>query len=278
MQELMVRIKNRVVGAVLCAAIVFFIFRHCAFIGVSTLGVLSSSLVYPFLRVQHFFIEPFKDWLTRSATIQELERACILLKKEKDELTAENVSLKGTYYYAQETTDLRNFNQRYLLQKGRIVSVLARHFSPNNQFFLMDAGSRNGIEKDMVALYCNCIIGRVCEVYPWYCKVCLITDAECKVAAMCQQTGASGIHEGINDSYHTGLRYVSHLEKIELNSMVLSRGEGFIFPRGFALGRIKTVVKGDLFYLIDVQPMVDFNSLSYCILIAKDEIGAMALP
>lgn len=269
----MVRVKNRVVGAVLCAAIVFFILRHCAFIGASTIGVLSSSFVYPFLRVQQSFIAPVKDWLGRRATVRGLERACLLLQEERDELIAENVALKGTAYYAQETADLRDFNQRYLLKKGRVVSILARHFSSNNQFFLMDAGARNGIQKDMVALCCNCIIGRVCEVYPWYCKVYLVTDAECKVAAMCQQTGASGIHEGINDKTYTVLRYVSHLEKIELNSMVFSSGEGLVFPRGFALGKIKTITKGDLFYSIDVEPMVDFNTLSYCTLIAKDEIG-----
>jgi rod shape-determining protein MreC len=277
MQEFMLRIKNRVVAVVLFTIISFFVFRHCAFVGVSTVGALSSCLVYPFLRIQQCIIAPIKVWLGRRVTIQELEKIVELIQKENDVLVAENISLKAMRYYADETSELRDFNKRYMLKKGRIVHVLARHFSPNNQFFLMDAGSRHGIKKDMIAMYCNCIVGRVCEVYPWYCKIYLITDAECKVAAMCEQTGASGIHEGLNDNTHTVLRHVSHLEKITSNSLVLSSGEGLIFPSGFALGKIASVRKGDLFYSIDVKPILDFNALSYCTLIAKDEIETTSL-
>jgi len=62
--------------------------------------------------------------------------------------------------------------------------------SENAQFILVDGGSRQGVKKDMVALHNNCLIGRVDDVYPWYCKICLITDPACKVAAYCAKTGA----------------------------------------------------------------------------------------
>ena len=273
----MLRIKNRAVVVVLFAIIIFFVFRYCVFVGVSTIGALSSCAAYPFLRVQQLVIEPVKVWIAHRATVQELEAAVNNLHKENDDLLAENISLKAMRYYADESRELRDFNKKYLSGSGRIVQVLARHFSPNNQFFLMNAGSRHGIKKDMVALYCNCIVGRVCEVYPWYCKIYLITDAECKVAAVCPETGASGIHEGTNDEYHTVLRYVSHLQKITPNSMVLSSGEGLIFPSGFALGTVESAHKGELFYAIGVNPMVDFHSLSYCALVAKDEIENISL-
>ena len=277
MQEFILRIKNRVIVVVLFTIMAFFLLRHCAFMGVSAVGALSSSVVYPFLRIQQFVVEPINGWISRRVTVHDLEKAIERLQRENDTLCAENISLKGMRYYAEKTAELRDFNKRYVLKKGRIVHVLARHFSPNNQFFLMDAGSKQGIKKDMVALYCNCIVGRVSEVYPWYCKVHLITDNECKVAALCEKTGATGIHEGVNDAYQTVLRHVSHLEKVDLNSMILSSGEGLIFPCGFALGVIESAEKGDLFYSITVKPIVDFYSLSYCTLIAKDEIGSISL-
>jgi rod shape-determining protein MreC len=199
------------------------------------------------------------------------------LQKERDKLFGENITLQAMRYYSDETAELRNFNKRYLLQKGRIVQVLARHFSSNNQFFLMNAGSFSGIKKDMIALHNNCIVGRVCEVYPWYCKIVLITDAECKIAVICPRSGASGIHEGINDEHHTVLRHVSHLKKIELDSMVFSSGEGLIFPSGFAVGVIETADKQDLFYSIKIRPALDLYSLSYCVLIAREEIEAISV-
>src|SRR4030095_5586855 len=275
MQELLLRIKNKVAVSILCFFVIFFIFRHCALIDISTIGSLSSYVVYPFLRVQQLVIEPIKVWLNRHVLINDLNNEIRCLQKERDELYGENIALKAKHYFADETNELRNFNKKYLLERGHIVQVLARHFSSNNQFFLMNAGSRHGIKKDMVALYNNCIVGRVGEVYPWYSKIFLITDAECKVAAMCPESGACGIHEGINDEQHTVLRYVSHLKKVIVNSMMLSSGEGLIFPRGFALGSIESVQKGELFYSINVRPALDFQTLCYCVLIAKEEIEAI---
>ena len=273
----MLRIKNRVVVMVLLTIMAFFVFRYCTFIGVSTIGSLSSCVAYPFLRIQQSVIEPIKVWLDHRASIQELKSSVEHLQKAHDELFAENVSLKAIQYYADETRELREFNKKYLLEKGRVAHVLARHFSSNNQFFLVNAGAWQGIKKDMIAIHRNCIVGRVCEVYPWYCKIYLITDAECKVAATCPQTGASGIHEGINDEGHTVLRHVSHLKKIALQGMILSSGEGLIFPSGFALGKIESVTKGELFYSINVKPVLDFSTLRYCTLIGKDEIEAISL-
>jgi len=273
----MLRIKNRATILVLCFIIMFFIVRYGALIDFSTIGSLSSCAVYPFLRIQQLIVEPIKVWLDRRVLIKDLNNKIECLQKERDELYGENIILKALHYYAEETNELRNFNKKYLLERGHIVQVLARHFSSNNQFFLMNAGSRHGIKKDMVALYNNCIVGRVGEVYPWYSKIFLITDAECKVAAMCPESGACGIHEGINDEQHTVLRYVSHLKKVVLHSMILSSGEGLIFPSGFALGRIESVQKGELFYLINSKPIIDFHSLCYCVLIAKEEIETIPI-
>ena len=272
MQEFMLRIKNKVVGIVIFVVLSFFIFRHTMLVDASLIGTFSSYLVYPFLRMQQMIIEPVQVWLSRCISIRELEEKLVFVSQQNEILTAENISLKALGYYAEKTAELRNFNQRYLLDKGRIAHVLARHFSSSNQFFLMNAGMLQGVRKDMVALYCNAIVGRVSEVYPWYCKVHLITDAECKVAAVCPQAGASGIHEGLNDVTHTSLCYVSHLETVLVHSMVFSSGEGLIFPSGFALGTVEAAHKGELFYSIDVKPTVDFYALSYCTLIAKDEI------
>lgn len=242
------------------------------------------------LRVQQLVVEPITAKLKHSATIQELEASLESLKKEYESVCAENIAIKAMHLYADETCELRDFNKRYALRNGCVSQVLARHFSLNNQFFLVDAGSNQGVKKDMVALYCNSIVGRVVQVYPWYCKVSLITDADCKVAAMCLSKASmdklvgkttnkftnvksvSGIHEGINDVICTTMRYVSHLESVCVGDTVLSSGEGLIFPKGFALGKIIFAEKGDLFYEITIKPSLDFQTLGYCTLIAKEDI------
>lgn len=266
--------KNRIIIAIVLTIISFFIFWHCL-LAIAAIETFSSCMLYPLLRIQQIVIEPIRIWIGRSRTIGELEQALQEIQKKHDELFAENVVLKATHHYAYETNELRNFNKKYLLGNGKLAQVLARHFSPKSQFFFVDAGAQQGIKKDMVALYNNIIVGRVAEVYPWYCKVCLITDLDCKVAAICLSSakGACGIHEGTNDVMHTIMRYVSHLDVVNVGDDLFSSGEGLVFPKGFALGKVISAEKGELFYTILVKPALDLQTLRYCTLIAKEDIG-----
>ena len=274
--------KNRVVLITVFAGISFFVFRHCTVVGSSVIETVSSCCLYPLLRVQQLIVEPISRWLGCSVTIREFEKIVENLQKKYEVIFAENIALKAMHSYADETSELRDFNKRYALNHGCVAQVLARHFSSNNQFFLVDAGSSQGIKKDMVVLYCNAIVGRVAEVYPWYCKVCLITDSDCKIASFClpyfakpskgSKKGVSGIHEGTNDANLTVMRYVSHLELVKVGDDVLSSGEGLVFPKGFALGKIISADKGELFYAIAIRPALDFQTLRYCTLIAKEDI------
>jgi len=295
--------KNKVIIIAVFIIISFFIFRHCARAGVSILDIVSSSMLYPLLRIQNATLAPIAQWFDDRATLHDLRINVARLQELNEELYAENSALKAFHVYEAETRELRNFNKRYALENGHFVQVLARHFSPTQQFFLVDAGSSHGIKKDMVALYGNTIVGRVEQVYPWYCKVCLITDADCKVASSVAPSfaksfgghgkasdsakatsdtmadkavsfrGASGILEGCNNLTHTAMRYVSHLEKVSVNDMVFSSGEGLVFPKGFALGKVAKAEKGELFYDIAVQPLLDLQELQHCTLIAKEDIG-----
>jgi cell shape-determining protein MreC len=274
--------KNKVIIIAVFFIIMFFLFRHCARMGASIIETVSSSVLYPLLRVQNATLVPLAQWFDDRATMHDLRNHVAHLQKLNEELYAENNALKSLCVYETETRELRAFNKRYALHNGHLVQVLARHFSPTKQFFLVDAGTSHGIKKDMVALYGNNIVGRVSQVYPWYCEVCLITDADCKVAATClskmqltkkNAKGASGIHEGINDAKYTTVTYVSHLESVNVHDTVLSSGEGLVFPKGFALGKIVAAEKGELFYEIRVQSLLDLQNLQCCTLIAKEDIG-----
>jgi rod shape-determining protein MreC len=280
--------KKRMIIGTVFVGVLFFVVRHCTYLH-QGFKSFSSCCLYPLLRVQQLCVEPISRWMNRSVSIAELETTIENLQKKYDDLCAENVALKGMHQYADETRELRTFNKRYTQKSGCVAQVLARHFSLNNQFFLLNAGGAHGIKKDMVALHCNAIVGKVVEVYPWYCKVSLITDVDCKVAALCRSYGAkglpysakaskglqknvSGIHEGANDISRTNMRYVSHLDIVHVGDDVLSSGEGLVFPKGFSLGKVISADKGELFYTIVVQPSLDLQTLCYCTLIAKEDI------
>ncbi len=112
----------------------------------------------------------------------------------------------------------------------------------------------------MIAVYKGCLLGRVCEVYPWFSKLELITDKSCKIAAHGLLSKASGIYQGTNSESLAQLNHVSHLAMLQDNDVLISSGEGLVFPRGFGLGKIKRFhVDGLFFYLM-------FSRLLMCVL------------
>lgn len=271
MQELVLCMKNSIAVSILFIISAFFLCRYCSFFGASTVGAVSSCFVYPVLRIQQSLIEPMQQWVGNRVRFAELQQKYVALADERAQLMAENIALKSGNHYMRSISELLTFKKRYEKTGEHVVQVLARHLSADNQFFLVNAGSRHGVQKDMVALYGNCLIGRVAHVYPWYCKVYLITDQQCKVAAVCVKTGATGIHEGLNSELQTALSHVSHLEKIEVGDTLISSGEGLVFPQGFGLGTIVAAERGDLVYTITIKPLLDFNTVRYCTLLAKSE-------
>jgi rod shape-determining protein MreC len=203
--------------------------------------------------------------------INALQNMLETVQQKYDEVMAENIALQAVNAYAQETEELRIYKQRYASFFIHTTQILARHFSDLAHYFLVEGGEKNGITIDMVAVYKNCLIGRVIEVYPWYSKVQLITDRLCKIAAMCTETLSVGIHEGTNQET-TRLRYVSHLSHITVNDLVLSSGQGLIFPKGFGLGRVVSYKVDGLHTEVVVQPTINLHQICYCTIISKSNM------
>ena len=131
---------------------------------------------------------------------------------------------------------------------------------------MVDAGENFGIKKGMIALYNNNLIGKVTEVYPYYSKISLVTDSLCNVAAYCSSNGVKGIHHGLKKGTTT-LSYVDHRDEVLTGDLVLSSGEGGLFPRGFALGRIEHADSTGYGRSIIVKPLVDLKRIEYCCIV-----------
>lgn len=229
---------------------------------------VASYFVYPVLLVQCVLVDPIKQNQDQAASVEELQDQLNALHQEYQEVLAENVQFKAAFSYMNDIKELQEFKERYSENGGQISQILVRHFSNQEHYFLIDGGTNKNIEKDMVVVYKNNLIGKVTEVYPWYSKVCLITDRNCKVAAYCAKTQAHGIHQGINNESSTSLSYVNHLEPIQEGDLVISSGEGLIFPQGFALGTIKTCQMDDLYKQITLEPGCDLRRMDYCMVMS----------
>lgn len=250
----------------------FFLLQHMFSVSLlSSIHYLSASVLYPVLQLQRVVVDPIKNWSERRANIKDLYAMIDTLRSEQNTLVAENIRLQSALAYYKDIDELVQFNTRYA-QKGHIAQILVKHLSSREHFFLVEGGLAQGIHKDMVATYKNNVIGRVIEVYPWYSKIQLITDASCQVAAYCTRTRAQGIHKGTYSEYESNLDYVSHLDRVQIGDLVVSSGEGLVFPQGFALGKITSSVVDDLYQHVKIKPVIDFRSIKYCTLLAKNGV------
>lgn len=231
---------------------------------------LASYITYPVLNLNSSVVRSIKEFSQERKTVQQLHALVAQLHQERDILEQQIIALQGQLDYLQDTQELHQFAQRYDCSQKSPVQIITKIFSEIQHYFFVDAGSNKGIEPDMVAVYKNCLLGRVINVYPYYSKIILVTDRSCKVAAYCAQTNVQGIHEGTNNNSTTQLSFVSKLVPLQPGETIISSGEGLIFPRGFCLGKIKEFFAGDLYYTICVEPLVDFSTISYCYLIKKD--------
>jgi len=236
-------------------------------LGLSDGGVesVASYVAYPFLRLQKMITQPYISWQKRRCITKNLLVELEGLMKERNSLVKELIALKGLQRYQAETQDMRDYLKRYDTSSSVVAPILLKNFS-GGDFYLIDAGENFGITKDMIALYNNNLIGKVTEVYPSYSKVSLVTDPHCNVAAYCASNGVKGIHHGLNQG-RTTLSYVDHRDEVHKGDLVLSSGEGGLFPRGFALGKIAHADSDGYSRSILIKPLVDLKGIDYCCIV-----------
>lgn len=237
----------------------------------SPLDMLSSAISYPMLVAQRAVVVPVQQFFQRMKKSDELAERCKVIEQQNLDLMAENIKLRASLNYYSTIAQVADFTQRYTHKKVLIAQVLIKNMGPDMHKYILDKGSQHGVQKDMVALYKNCLLGKITQVYPLQSELTLITDASCRVSAVCAETKTAGIHVGTNQTATTALQRVSHLAVVQAGEMVLSSGEGLVFPQGFALGRIKVITPDALYTKIELEPLVDFASIAYCMLIKKGE-------
>jgi len=261
------RVKT-VLSAMIIIIIYFFIGHQALYKKAGIVESVASTMLYPFVTIQHYVVSKINDYRNSWQKNSSLQKKISMLEEQNGFLLAENVALHAKSYFLENIHELTSFEKRYEVNKCVLAQIILKQFSENEHSLLVDCGSMHGSEVDMVAVYKSCLIGRVEFVYPYYSKIRLITDRCCKVAAYCRASKARGIHEGCNQQL-SSLQFVSHLSHLTANDILISSGEGLVFPQGFGIGRLASFEQEGLYYKIVVKPLLKLEELEYCYLIKK---------
>jgi rod shape-determining protein MreC len=254
--------------------LILFLINRIFFFKQGVLENIASTFVYPVLVITNKIKEPLVSFFEKRKKHNQLFKRYNQLKKKYQHLMTENIKLHCMLKNYNLSKELINFQERYKLENGISAKIIGKNFSEVEHYFLVNKGSRDGITKDMVAIYKFQILGKITTVYPWYSKLKLITDRTCKVAAFTNTTEAHGIITGQGNKHSYCMDYVSHLEKISLEDFVISSGQGLIFPEGFCLGKVKNFSTEGIYHHITVEPLIPFDSheLKFCLIINQEKI------
>ena len=226
----------------------------------------TSVVLYPFIKVQQMVMKPFSAWSYKRRVKNNLLAEYEQLAEQRDELLRKIIALKGHVHDVEASQELRMYSERFS-SKPIIAPILLKNLS-SSQFLLLDAGTTAGIVVDMIAVYANCLVGRVVESYPLYSKVLLISDPSCKVSAYCSSTDVPGIHVGQKKGQAT-LAYVDHRHSVVEQDLVLTSGLGGLFPRGYCVGKIAQVDSTPYGRSITVSPCIDIQGLNYVCVVSN---------
>lgn len=253
-----------------CLLLLFlgFIINRVFFYSPSAIETTASYVLYPFLRTYECAISPFVAWSQHKNNVASLQSSLKDLQEKCDQLQSENIQFQASALLYQDIQEMIEFRKRYEVQDVILGHILMKNFQSQEHFMLVNRGSRDQVHVNMVAVCNNCLVGRVVQVYPWYCKILLITDQWNKIAAITGNTKVKGIYEGRN-SEKAFLNYVQHFTMPEIDELVFSTGEGLIYPQGFCLGKISEIIRGDIYHAVSITPIIDFSTIEYVYIIQE---------
>src|SRR6185503_9135718 len=174
---------------------------------------------------------------------------------ENEQLKERLAQVETELHIARQAT-AENERLRALLllnEKSDIKSVPARVIARDPSVWFntitINRGSSWGIQVNMPVVTAGGIVGRVITVSPWASQVMLITDEKAGAGAVVGQLGQSGALGSVRGRADLGvglieMRYVSGLEKVEVNDYVMTTGQDGIYPPGLNVGRVVDVKNG----------------------------------
>jgi len=192
------------------------------------------------------------------------------LKKEKSDLEQKMIFIEEIKKENERLKRLLDFKEE-LTFKTIPAKVVGRDPTRWYRGVLIDKGSEDGIELNMVVVNSDGLVGQVLEVSPNLSKVQLIVDLSSRVGAILQNSREAGILKGEGRG-RTRLDYLSRLQHLKEGEKVLTSGMGSIYPKGILIGTTSRInkIRGGLYQSAYVISSVDFTKLEEVLILSAE--------
>lgn len=192
-----------------------------------------------------------------------------ILKENIDNLENEILKSEEVRLENRRLKELLGFRES---EKHRFIPamVIARDPSGLGNTIVIDKGKKDDVQKDMVVLSGNGLVGRARECGWSIARVLLITDRDSVVGAIVQRTRDEGaiVGSGISDLL---MKYLEVSSDIEEGDKIVTSGFSGVFEKGILIGEVVSVSKdaSGLYLNAIVKPEVDMMRIEEVLVIRK---------
>ena len=209
---------------------------------------------------------------SRYVSLRDAEEENAVLRESIDQLELklqQQNALARRARSLQRLLELRN-SVELLTLSAQVIAVDA---TPWFRTFTVDRGTGDGVRQDLAVIAPNGVVGRVVGTPgPRAAKVQLLIDRNAAAGALIERTRAAGVVTGVDGQSFLRMDYVSNLEDVQIGDAVVTSGTDGIYPKGFIIGTVADVRRGDdLYKSILVAPVVEFAKLEDVLIVLNDD-------
>ena len=239
--------------------------------GTQTVQSKFLGFLSPFLKTGSAMKEKISAYGGALSTLDQLEIQNKQLLVELKELKATNQTLRNLETENNRLRHALDYRQRSVF-KLIPARIIARDSSTWWNTVKIDKGFDDGLEPDMCVLTEDGLVGKTTTVSKNASTVLLVSDENCRVAAMIEGVREQGIVQGerisTNSQPEISLNFLPKTARIESGQKVLSSGVGGVFPPGVALGAVKKVDVRPLDCRATLIPAVDLTTIQDVFVVA----------
>ena len=243
-------------------------------------------------------VAPLQRWtagLVRSAgnlfrsvrEARELQVQVGELQEQVNALNVENIRLREFEAEVVQLRALLNFaaqNPSWAFLGADVVGrsacvnapcgeVVGYETNPYLRYLSINAGAEEGAGTGMPVVTVTdgaVLVGRIAETTSHGAKVLLLTDPGSGVAALLQESRATGLVVGQPDG-SLRMIYIPQDDQVQVGDVVLTSGLGGVLPRGLVIGQVAEVQQRDfaLHQEAVVRPAVDYRRAELLLVIAS---------
>lgn len=192
------------------------------------------------------------------------------LKGENDRLAAENAMLKAqlessyiSYTDSVFTVNDTTYMQRYSYTEARVIK---NSWSQQNNFIMINKGSKHGIKVDQAVVSPDGIVGVVMSVSKNFATIMPVLHSDSRNSVKVKRTGISGslVWDGLDYRYAQVVD-VPATHQFEDNDTIITSGLANDFPEGVPVGYVVEAepMSGSGFYKVKIRLATDFNKLDH---------------